>query len=149
MDRETMEIVERLALVERSMRRNRAALAVVTVIAVAGLTGPSLVGAAKAPGVIQAKSFAVVDDNGMVRASLGTSGDGTGLALLDKAGNIRAGLAARGANTALILNDKAGNRRATLGDDDLKITATGSTEHRAASSLVLFNEHGRVLWEAP
>jgi len=39
--------------------------------------------------------------------------------------------------------------RAALGNFDLKNTATGSTEHRAASSLVLLNEQGRVLWEAP
>ena len=39
MDGEVKEIGERLALVERSMRRYRAALAAVTVIAVAALAG--------------------------------------------------------------------------------------------------------------
>ncbi len=47
------------------------------------------------------------------------------------------------------LYDEGGKLRAALGNDDLKNTATGSTEHRASSSLVLFNEQGRVLWEAP
>jgi hypothetical protein len=31
----------------------------------------------------------------------------------------------------------------------LEHEATGSTETRAESSLVLFNQRGRVLWEAP
>ncbi len=127
MDGEAREIGERLALVERSMRRYRAALAAVGLIAAAGLVGPSLLGAAKAPGTIQAKSFQVVDDSGRVTAVLDTHGDGA----------------------RLILYDKAGKPRAMLGTGDLKIPATGSTEHRAESSLVLLNEKGRMLWKAP
>ncbi len=193
MDGKATEIDERLALLEKSMRRYRAALAAVTSIAAVGLAGPSLVGASKAPQVIQAKRFEVVDDNGTVRASLNTDNDGEGLALYDKAGRLRAGLgeiadnvslaladragktrvelvsfedqadlrlndrtenervflATRGDNASLILHDEAGKMRAALGNFDLEITATGSTEHRAASSLVLLNEQGRVLWEAP
>ena len=76
MDREAKEFSERLALVERSVRRYRAALAAVTMIAVAALAGrPSLVGAEKAPAVVQAKSFELVDDNGRVGASLSNAGD--------------------------------------------------------------------------
>ena len=111
MDAEAKEISDRLALVERSMRRYRAALAAVTVIAAAGLAGPSLVGAAKVPGVIRAKSFAVVDDNGMVRASLATSGDNTGLALYDQAGKLRANLGAISDGADLALYGAAGNSR--------------------------------------
>lgn len=127
MSGEDLEISRRLALVERSVRRYRAALVVVGLIAAAGMVGPSLVGATKAPGTVQAKIFQVVDDNGVVRAALDTAGD----------------------DADLILYDKAENRRAVLGNTDLKIPATGSTEHRAPSSLVLLNEHGNVLWEAP
>lgn len=215
MDGEAREISERLALVERSMRRYRAALAAVGLIAAAGFAGPSLVGAAKAPEVIQAKRFALVDDNGKVRASLDsigdfpglalydkagklrtllangddnsgltffdkagrmrealglagndtalalydeagktrvfldTKGDDTGLDLYDKAGKLRASLGTVGGDAELALHDEGGKLRAALGNDDFKNTATGSTEHRAASSLVLLNERGRVLWEAP
>jgi hypothetical protein len=193
MDGEVREISERLALVERSMRRYRAALTAVTVIAVAGFAGPSLVGAAKTPAEIQAKRFAVVDDNGSVRAILGNVGDLSGIFLYDKtektraelavgvgythlylfddagknraalgyggdkailfltdhAGKPRAVLDTSDDDTSLFLADKAGNNRAALGNFDLQSTATGSTEHRASSSLVLLNEQGRVLWEAP
>ncbi|MCH7805435.1 MAG: hypothetical protein IH937_15310 [Acidobacteria bacterium] len=45
--------------------------------------------------------------------------------------------------------DEDGNNRAVLGSTELKITRTGSTEIRAPSSLVLFDEEGKVLWSAP
>jgi hypothetical protein len=173
MDREATEICERLVLVERSMRRYRAALAAVGLIAAAGSAGPSLVGAAKAPGTVRAAAFEVVDDNGAVRALLApaTGGDGAALALFDKAGKSRIELGVVGDHAVLHLSDKAGKTRAALavigddatvalydeggelraalGNDDLNSVATGSSEHRSASSLVLLNERGRVLWEAP
>jgi hypothetical protein len=172
MDGEAKEISERLALVERSMRRYRAALTAVTVIAAAALAGrPSLVGAEKAPGVVQAKSFELVDDNGRVGASLGSAGDVTSLAFYDKKGKPRASLgnsgdatflafydktgkttrvalSTTGDNASLRLNDEAGKMRAVLGNWALKL-ANGPTEHREASSLVLLNEQGNVLWKAP
>jgi hypothetical protein len=51
--------------------------------------------------------------------------------------------------TALNLLDETGKMRAILGNADLKSPDTGSTEHRAESSLVLFKEDGKVAWEAP
>ena len=39
--------------------------------------------------------------------------------------------------------------RAVLGATRLTTPSTGSTEIRAPSSLVLFDEEGKVLWEAP
>lgn len=149
MDGEAREISERLALVERSMRRYRAALVVVGFIAAAGLARPSLVGVAKTPEVIRARSFAVVDEDGIMRGVLGAGTDYAGLTLYNKAGKTRAGLVTLDDGASLDLYDEAGNVRAALGNSDLKITASGSTEHRAASSLVLFNEQGHVLWEAP
>lgn len=193
MDGEVMEISERLALVEKSMRHYRAALSAVVLVAAAGLVQNWPVRKEKPSEQIVAKSFAVVDDNGMVRASLGTVGDHTTLSLYDKAGKPRAGLGTIGDNATLAIYDKANKMRAALGtvDDevslilndraekgraflvttgdgallrlydkaekmraalgnfDLENTATGSTEHRAASSLVLLNEQGRVLWESP
>jgi hypothetical protein len=49
----------------------------------------------------------------------------------------------------LQLMDKNKNQRATLGRTELKHQATGSTEIRHESSLVLSNEKGNVLWAAP
>jgi hypothetical protein len=171
MYQESKEINERLALLERSMRRYRAALAAITVIAVTLLAGSPLVGAAKAPEVVQAKRFEVVDDNGRVgawlantgdltslvffdksgkpRASLGNNGDATYLAFYDNTGKItRVALSTTGNYASLRFNDEAGKMRAVLGNADLKL-ASGSTEHREASSLVLLNEQGNVLWKAP
>ena len=47
------------------------------------------------------------------------------------------------------LFDKEGRKRAVLGTTDLKNMKTGSTEIRAPSSLVLFDEKGSVVWKAP
>jgi len=49
----------------------------------------------------------------------------------------------------LTLTDEESNTRAVLGSTELKITRTGSTEIRAPSSLVLFDEEGNVVWSAP
>ena len=89
------------------------------------------------------------DKAGKLGAVLGVAGDNVRLDFLDKAGNVRASLVTGGDDVGLELSDKAGNTRAALGNGDLKDTRTGSTEHRAASSLVLFSEKGKVLWEAP
>ena len=50
---------------------------------------------------------------------------------------------------SLNLYDEVGNLRVALGPTDLKNTRTGSTEIRAPSSLVLFDEEGKVVWSAP
>jgi len=49
----------------------------------------------------------------------------------------------------LSLLDKKGDTRAVLGRTTLDNTRTGSTEIRAPSSLVLFDEEGNVVWSAP
>jgi hypothetical protein len=48
---------------------------------------------------------------------------------------------------SLCLND-AIEARAVLGSVYLKDPTTGTTEHRLPSSLVLFNQNGKVLWSA-
>ena len=52
-------------------------------------------------------------------------------------------------NLSIYLIDKNGHARAVLGTTELKRTVTGSTEIRAPSSLVLFNEKGKVAFSAP
>jgi len=49
----------------------------------------------------------------------------------------------------LKLFDDKSNIRAVLGRIDLRNRTTASTEIRAESSLVLFNEKGNIFWEAP
>ena len=53
------------------------------------------------------------------------------------------------AGPSLSLTDSLGMVRAVLGPTELKHTDTGSTEIRAPSSLVLFDEDGNVVWSAP
>jgi len=74
----------------------------------------------------QALSF--YDNNGAVRFTAEINNDG---------------------NPYLQLYDKSKNLRAVLGHTLLSNHSTGSTEIRAESSLVLFNEKGNVLWSAP
>ena len=158
MEGEAKEINERLALVEESMRRYRAALGGVTLIAVAGLAG-ALVGAVKVPEVIQAKMFQVVDDGGAVRATLGTVGDHTTLTLYDKAGKPRAGLGTVGDNATVAVYDKANKMRAALGTigDEVSLILNDKGEKARAflvttndgALLSLYDKQGRVLWKAP
>jgi len=49
----------------------------------------------------------------------------------------------------LSLYDDEERRRTVLGTTQLKHPNTGSTEIRAPSSLVLFDEEGKVVWSAP
>ena len=59
------------------------------------------------------------------------------------------GLYLQGEEPHISLQDKDGNLRVALGTTRLKHTDTGSTEIRAPSSLVLFDEDGNVVWWAP
>jgi hypothetical protein len=47
------------------------------------------------------------------------------------------------------LADQNHNDRAVLGLTQLEMTKTGEVRTRAASSLVLFDKDGKVLWSAP
>ncbi len=49
----------------------------------------------------------------------------------------------------LSLYDDEERRPTVLGTTQLKHPDTGSTEIRAPSSLVLFDEEGKVVWSAP
>lgn len=49
----------------------------------------------------------------------------------------------------LTLLDTNGQARATLGSTDLKDPLSGSRERRPCSSLVLFDENGKIIWSAP
>lgn len=196
MDEEIRQITERLALVEKKVRRYRVALMVMSLFVVAGVVGPSIADATKTPGIVTAKAFEVVDSSGHLLAALSpTPSAQVALSIYGKAGTLGASLGAtaegrsflnlyapgteRGVGletdnksamifiagnagkpratlslvghdeTALVLSDRAGRDRAVLGNEDLKNQVTDSTEHRPLSSLVLFNQKGRVVWKAP
>lgn len=50
---------------------------------------------------------------------------------------------------SISLYDEEGHMRSVLGNTELVMERTGSTEKRAASSLVLFDKKGKVIWQAP
>jgi len=83
--------------------------------------------------------------------SLGVSElDGSQLYLFsgdDQGFNVK--LTAATAGTNITIADPNGNERAILGTIRLTHPDTGSTEIRAPSSLVLFDEEGKVVWSAP
>jgi len=61
-------------------------------------------------------------------------------------------LDANDSGPAITLQDKVGflpRTRAVLGRINLAVLTTGSTESRAPASLVLFDQEGNVIWEAP
>lgn len=50
---------------------------------------------------------------------------------------------------SLTFYDNAGHSRAILGSTELEAIRTGTLQKRPASSLVLFDKEGKVIWEAP
>jgi hypothetical protein len=65
-----------------------------------------------------------------------------------KYGGIAAYLTQDG-QAAMWLNDERGMSRAVLGGASLENKATGVKEQRPASSLILFDKDGKVIWKAP
>jgi hypothetical protein len=86
-----------------------------------------------------------------MRAGLGVLPNGSpGLALLDRAGRTRAtlNLASEG-RPNLILSDGAGKTRATLGTASLEGVKTGEEKSLPESSLIFFDNDGKLIWQAP
>lgn len=124
--------------------------------------------------VIEAEDFRVVDKEGRFRGGWGVNPHGSiVLVIADKSGVPRAGLSASEEGAAglflfdkdntprakvkvnregfpsIELNDENGKTRAVLGHADLETITTGSVEKGVASSLVLFNKEGKVVWSTP
>jgi len=94
--------------------------------------------------------LSLYDQNGKPRAGLGVLADGTpGLALHDQNGKERLLLNVTTNGPSLILQDENSKARAVLGQTVLEVKATGTVEQRPASSLVLFDKDGKVIWKAP
>jgi hypothetical protein len=62
---------------------------------------------------------------------------------------IRLGLGPSGDQPKIQLRDENGRERAVLGHVSLKGTSSGQVQDRPASSLVLFDRDGKVIWRAP
>jgi hypothetical protein len=121
--------------------------------------------------VVRAELFELVDEDGNLRGSLAAAQGAVTLRLAGKrstflngflgrnAASIELGSYAKGKINILV--DKEGLQlrlfdqleppriRAVLGNATLKNEDSGRIEDRAASSLVLFDESGKVIWKVP
>ena len=166
-------IVQRLDRLERKnhllKKAGVAALSTIVAVVLMAQALPSRV--AK---LVEAERFLVRDTAGKPRATLGLLPDGSpSLNLIDEDGNIRmaVGMKPEGSpslnlydktqtnravlatlpdgSPALVLFNKAGETQALLGSNfPMRIHPEDITT-RPASSLVLFDKEGKVIWKAP
>lgn len=61
----------------------------------------------------------------------------------------RASLFLKGGVPTFRLIDEKGQTRTVLGKSDLEVTATGETQKRTESSIVLFGRDGKTIWSVP
>jgi len=100
----------------------------ITLLGVAAVVLMGQAAPRKVTKVIEAEEFILRDGTGKVRARLGSAADGSpGLELLDE----------------------KENARAVLGHSALEYMRTNTIVQRPASSLVLFDKDGNVMWKAP
>jgi hypothetical protein len=95
--------------------------------------------------------IAIVDENGKLRLSISPNNDDNqSIIIYDKLGNNRLSISLnKDEEPSIDLYDKLKNARLSLGSVYLVKEKTGTEIKRPASSLVLFNEKGNVIWKAP
>jgi hypothetical protein len=170
-------IEERLARLERGVKRGKRAATTTMVVlvlliawSVAARSGKARA-AGSGAGDLVARSLKIVDENGTQRVVVGVGKDGPLVILIDEKGTPRAALAISryGPGVTLVdekgnsrvvlnigkygpfvaLNDEKGIPRAGLGSMPLGGVSTGATEVTATSSFTLFDKEGKVIWKAP
>ncbi len=100
--------------------------------------------------VKDASALVLADQNGKGRISLTVlPGGRPDLALSDQNGKTRLVLDVGTSGPSVVLYDENEKERAVLGHAALEATATGTVEQRPASSLVLFDRDGKVIWKVP
>ena len=101
--------------------------------------------------VLRAERFEVVDQGGKPRALLGVLGSGgSGLQLHDQDENGRVALSLTASDRpGLELSDSNGRVRAVLGYTEMVKPESGAIGRRQVSSVVLFDQDGKVLWQVP
>ena len=124
------------------------------VVAAAGLAGGLLGAGGKLLAHLGVSAdggtLALPDADGNPRATLSASADGLLLALNDADSKLRAylGVVADG-NPLFELRDASGHRRVVLGGTETQNVASGVSQKYPISTITLFGETGRVLWQAP
>lgn len=102
---------------------------------------------------VRAKQFILVDDDGKERASLVTDGAGSVfLVLFDKNEKSRANLSVSNDGPSLVFYDPSGQARTVLGSTTMvasHLNEKGVVERAPASSIVLFDRSGKLLFRQP
>ncbi len=99
--------------------------------------------------ILTGRSLGFHDSDGATRAALGKKDESWVLQLADAhRGRAQLAVGSDGA-PSLKFSDETGIVRAALGHTSLTTTLTGAIERRPASSLVLLDKDGTVVWKAP
>jgi len=102
--------------------------------------------------LVQAQELRLVDKNGKPVAALAISADSGDpfLAIYDKKdGNYRVMIDIVEGNPRLTLRDSSAQTRLVLGSAEVINKTKETMERRAASSIVLFDREGKLIWSAP
>jgi hypothetical protein len=102
---------------------------------------------------VRSHHFVLVDEKGKERASLVTDRAGSVfLVMFDDAGKTRANLSVSNDGPSLVFYDATGRQRTVIGSTTLvgsHVNDNGVAEKAPASSLVLFDKAGKLLWRQP
>lgn len=96
----------------------------------------------------QNPSLVLYDNKGAFRMAMDWAGDQPTIEVNGGDGT-RARLEGFAKGACLTIRDSDRTQRAVLGNTGIRIIKTGEIRKRAASSLVLFDKEGNVMWEAP
>ena len=103
--------------------------------------------------LIRAKHFTLVDGKGNDRASLVADNAGSiFLVMFDNAGRTRVNLSVGNEGPSLVFYDPSGQSRTIIGSTTLvgsHVNENGIAERSPASSIVLFDKAGKLLWRQP
>ena len=102
---------------------------------------------------VRSEHFVLVDSNGRDRASLVSDNAGSVfLILFDAKGKTRVNLSVGNEGPNLVFYDPSGQPRTIIGSTTLvgsHVNENGVAERAPASSLVLFDKAGKLLWREP
>lgn len=102
---------------------------------------------------VRARQFVLVDSKGMERASLVADGAGSVfLVMFDSERKTRINLSVSNDGPSLVFYDPAAQQRMIVGSTTLvpsHVNEGGVAEKGPASSIVLFDKAGRLLWRQP
>ena len=102
---------------------------------------------------VRSQHFVLVDTKGRERASLVADDAGSVfLVMFDARGKARTSLSVSNDGPSLVLYDDASHQRAIIGSTTLvgsHVNEGGIAEKAPASSIVLFDKTGKLLWRQP